>query len=64
MGDIVRMHAYIDHSIVTVIVNNRTAITKYVTPKNSSSDGIFLFSSSSDVKADIHVWNLKDANNI
>jgi len=63
MEDTVWMHAYVDHSIVTVIVNNRTAITKYVSPASATSDGVALFGTDSDIKADLHIWKLKDANN-
>jgi len=39
----VTMHAIIDHSIVTVIVNNRTAITAIVAPRDADSSRLELY---------------------
>lgn len=32
------VHVIVDHSILTVIVNNRTALTTYVAPRDADSD--------------------------
>jgi hypothetical protein len=56
------MHIIVDHSILTAIVNNRTAITAVVTPKSIASSGIQLFGvDGATVKCDWHAWVLRDA---
>jgi sucrose-6-phosphate hydrolase SacC (GH32 family) len=55
----VHLHAVVDHSIVTVIVNNRTAITRYVTPRDANSDGVELFGvDGTTITATVAVWQL------
>ena len=33
------MHAYVDHSIIELIVNNDTAFVIYATPKSAATQG-------------------------
>ena len=40
---VVTMHAVIDHSIIELIVNNRTAIVAYATPPSDDHTGVRLF---------------------
>merc|ERR1711953_1297860 len=44
----VSIHAIVDHSIIEVIVNNRTALTVYVTPSSSESVGVSLYGTGTD----------------
>merc|ERR1711957_1118025 len=66
----VTIHAIIDHSIIEVIVNNRTALTVYVTPKSKRSVGVALYGAGNDgananaVSGKLQVWELEAANNI
>jgi len=65
----VTIHAIIDHSIIEVIVNNRTALTVYVTPKSKRSVGVALYGAGNDgknvnaVSGKLQVWELEAANN-
>ena len=57
----VRFHAYIDHSIVTVIVENQTALTTWVHPVSADSTGIALFNSGpgpAPTVVEMTVWQL------
>merc|ERR1711957_84590 len=64
------IHAIIDHSIIEVIVNNRTALTVYVTPKSKRSVGVALYGAGNDgananaVSGKLQVWELEAANNV
>ena len=40
---VVRMHAIVDHSIIELIVNNRTAIVQYAAPPSEKWSGVRLF---------------------
>lgn len=59
------IHAYVDHSIVETIFNNRTAMVTYSSPADATSTGVALFGvvPNSGVKATITTWNLATANN-
>lgn len=65
---LVSIHAIIDHSIIEVIVNNRTALTVYVTPSSDQSVGVALYGTEDNgvnlgkVSGDLHVWELESAN--
>ena len=62
-GGTVHVHIIVDHSILTAIVNNRTAITAGVSPKGLSSSMIELFGvDGAAVKASWRAWALRDAN--
>ena len=53
---LVRMHAIIDHSIVELIVNNRTAIVAYASPPSEHHSGVRLFGAG--VHAAVDYWVL------
>lgn len=57
--DAVTIHAYIDHSIVAVIFNNRTSLTVSVKPASEDADGVA--ATGSTVSATVH--KLASANN-
>ena len=48
----VQFHAYVDHSIVTVLVENQTALTVWVHPSAANSTGLALFRNAA-VAADV-----------
>ena len=59
-----QVHAYVDHSIIELIVNNDTAFVVYATPKSAATKGEVRLSglpSAADA-ATLDVWKLKDAN--
>lgn len=59
---IVSLHAYVDRSIVTLIIDNRTSISCWVHPQLEGSTGVALFAEVSGVTAEkIAVWRLSDA---
>merc|ERR1712083_1095219 len=66
----ITIHAIIDHSIIEVIVNNRTALTVYVTPSSAASVGVQLYGVGKDgsnvgkVSGMLQAWELDAANNI
>jgi hypothetical protein len=43
------LQAYVDHSIVTVIVENQTALTVWVHPSSPNSTAVALFQRSRDI---------------
>ena len=51
--NVVHLHAYVDHSIVTLIAENQTALTVYVHPISASSTGVALFNSHSAADSDV-----------
>lgn len=59
----VQLHAYVDRSIVSFIVDNRTALSVWVHPtQGAASAGVALFASSPGVVANkLAVWQLHDA---
>lgn len=57
--DAVTIHAYIDHSIIAVIFNNRTSLTVSVKPASEDADGVAVIGST--VSAIVH--KLESANN-
>ena len=61
----VTMHAIVDHSIIELIVNNRTAMVTYNKKiPSASSTSVALWGTSAGVKADIKTWSLDAANNL
>ena len=61
-GGSVRLHIIVDHSIITVICNNRSAITTYVRPRDANSTGIALFGvDGSTITATWQAWALRGA---
>ena len=57
------MHAYVDHSVVAVIVDNATALSVWVHPQREDSVGVRLFATGPGVAATrLDVWQLTDAN--
>ena len=55
------LHAYLDHQIITVIVNNQTALTVYSIPRDANSNLIELFGVDGiNVLADMNVWELEN----
>ena len=63
-GGIATLHAYIDHSLVTVIINNATSFSVWVHPQSNASVGVALFAEKGGCAkaADISVWQLSDSN--
>jgi hypothetical protein len=62
-GSTFRVHAIVDHCILTVFVNNRTAITTFVAPRDAGSTGIELTGVDGvTVTATWSAWVLRDAN--
>lgn len=62
-GGTVSVHAYVDHSLVTFIVDNRTAFSVWVHPQKNTSTSVSLFASEAGVVArSIDIWTLSDAN--
>ena len=60
----VAVHILVDHSILTAIFNNRTAITAGVSPKGLASSGIELFGVDGTLVSCVwQAWALRDANN-
>ena len=57
--DAVTIHAYVDHSIIAVIFNNRTSLTVSVKPASEDADGVVAVGST--VAATVH--KLESANN-
>ena len=59
----ITLHAIIDHSIVEVIYNNRTAMVVYAYPLSASAVAVRLFGVGGGLKGTIETWELKQANN-
>jgi hypothetical protein len=60
----VRVHIIVDHSILTAIFNNRTAVTAGVSPKGAASAGVELFGVDGTLVSCVwQAWALRDANN-
>jgi hypothetical protein len=59
----VTLHAIIDHSIVEMIYNNRTAMVAYASPTSASAKACSLFGVGPGVKGTVEAWGLKQANN-
>ena len=55
------IHAYVDRSIVEVIVNDQTAITVYVHPQRADSVGLALFAERGEVTASVDVHQMAAA---
>ena len=53
----VSMHAIVDHSIIELIVNNRTAIVAYAYPPTDQHSGVRLFGT--EVQAKLDYWPLR-----
>jgi hypothetical protein len=53
----VTIHAYVDHSIIAVIFNNRTSLTVSVAPPDATADGVATIG-----KVDAQVYKLATAN--
>ena len=61
------VHAIVDHSILEVIVNNRTAFTIKLSPSASDCDEVQLLGLGQPrpgVEATLDVWRLESANNL
>ncbi len=56
-----RLHVFIDHSVLEVFVNDRAAFTARIYPTLESSTGIDLFASGGTATATVDVWALRDA---
>ena len=56
----IRVHAYIDHAVVSFIAGNETAISAWVAPQRAESIGVAVFSglATSQVRATVDVWQL------
>eukprot|EP00299_Pterocystis_sp_00344_P013836 c6820_g1_i1.p1 GENE.c6820_g1_i1~~c6820_g1_i1.p1 ORF type:complete len:642 (-),score=131.63 c6820_g1_i1:877-2802(-) len=55
------VHAIIDHSIITVIVNNRTAITVFTNPTSPYNTGLSVFGLS-NAEGTLEKWDMQSAN--
>ena len=59
----ITVHVYVDHSVVSLIAANETAITAWVHPQSKMSTGVAVWSAVEGVKLDsIDVWALSDSN--
>lgn len=56
------VHAYVDHSLVELIVNNATALVVYAAPADATATGVSLSSNVGD-GASLDAWTLAAANN-
>jgi len=59
-----RLHAFVDHSIVSVIVENQTALTTWVHPLYANSTGVALLNSGggpAPMLVSMDIWELDDA---
>jgi hypothetical protein len=62
LPSVVHMHIIFDHSIISTIVNNRTAITAFVSPRDANSTGMSVFGvDGSTITCNIQSWVLRDA---
>ena len=62
-GGATTLHAYVDHSVVAVIVDNTTALSVWVHPQREDSVGVRVFATGEGVTATkLDVWQLKSAN--
>lgn len=62
-GKRVSLHMYVDHAIVTLIVNNQTAFSVWAHPSSSKSTGLALWAddSATSVMAEtLDIWQLRD----
>ena len=66
-----RLHTIVDHSLIEVIVNNRTALTVSVSPSGIAASGTALIGASAaseegggevEVTAQVDCWQLESAN--
>ena len=56
---------YVNHSIVAAIVNNRTAITTYVSINGGDSDAVSVFGAGKSTAVnEMDVWTLPATNNM
>ena len=55
------LHAYVDGPIVTMIVNNETAISAYVYPQRNESIGVAAWASDTVDAASVDAWELAAA---
>jgi hypothetical protein len=61
-GSKVAMHVIFDHSIITTIINNRTAITVFVSPRDANSTRIGLFGvDGKTIFCTMQAWALRNA---
>lgn len=59
----VHVHIIVDHCILTAIVNNQTAVTAFVSPRDAGSGGLELTGvDGTDVRVTWSAWALRDAN--
>jgi hypothetical protein len=58
----ISMHAIVDHSILTVIFNNKTAFTLFYSPRGESYE-LFGVGQGTQVQGALAVWDLFSANN-
>jgi hypothetical protein len=56
----VRVHVYVDHTVVSLIAGNETAISAWVAPQRAESVGVGVFSElgAGQVTASVDVWQL------
>eukprot|EP00966_Prymnesium_polylepis_P096365 2233092-Prymnesium_polylepis.1 len=63
-GEFTTVHAFVDHSIVTLIADDQTALTSWVHPQDARSIGVGLFAAGSSEPGELvslDVWQLADA---
>jgi len=61
-GEALRLHVYVDRSIVEVFANDRICLTQRVYPARADSDCVALFADSPDARATrVDVWELEPA---
>lgn len=58
-GSTMKIHVFVDHSIVDIFINDRWASSVRVFPTAPDADGIGAFSDGGTTQANISVWSLK-----
>lgn len=60
-GSIVKIHAFIDHSIIDIFINDRWAASVRLFPTATDANGIEAFSNGSTVVKSLNAWELDES---
>ena len=60
-GSIMKMHVFIDHSIMDIFINDRWASSVRIFPTNPSDKGIDVFSDGGATSAKVSAWSLSSS---
>lgn len=60
-GDVVKLHAYVDHSIMDVFVNDTWAFSLRLFPTDASATGVEAFADGTTRVGSLRAWNLDEA---